>query len=306
MRPRLPRDTFARRRSAARSLAACVTLACVVAGCATSRHPLDRASLLASRPKTIQLVVETTDKVSGASGPAERTPFFPPGLIGGVAAIAAVQEAQEKAERVFFRDKGLEDPTRAIAEHLAEGLVADYALARLETATSRQTARWAKKASDDWQAAPKTPSGGPRPPDLVLEVLTTEMSLEPGPTGWQGLRLRNRNRAGLRYELQVRLVDQRSDQVLASGSCEVRDVRFAAARNARSRDEADALLAPAPTAHDFVALDGQRLVAELDLAGDRCERDLRARLLALGPPPPPPSNAAPVPAPLGEEQTDGE
>jgi hypothetical protein len=53
---------------------------------------------------------------------------------------------------------------------------------------------------------------------------------------------------------------------------------------------------------EILALDGERLIADLEHAGDQCERELRASILALGPPPPTATQAPPsTPASAGSE-----
>jgi hypothetical protein len=139
----------------------------------------------------------------------------------------------------------------------------------------------------------------PAAADLVLEVQTTELSLDDGP---RSVRVEpvNNTRVGLYYEVEVRLGDRRDDHVLAQGTCIARDARIVAARRVGSSTEADQLLAPLPTLEEMLSPNLERLNLELERVRDQCERELRASVLGLAQPPPErppavPSSAAAAP-----------
>jgi hypothetical protein len=264
------------------------TLALGAMACATAHH-LDGASLRSSRPKTLFLAFNTRDRVSGAMMRAPIVkPFYTPSPLMALAVVAAIAEELREAERQFARDNKIEDPSRSIGERIGRSLVSDYGLSLVEAPPGKEAMYWPRPNDDetiDWSP----------PAELVLEINTTELSIEEGPTHWNKQKLRNDNRVWLHYEVELRLVDTRRTRVLVEGTCELRDPRLDAVRNARSTDEVDAALSPMPTLKDMLKPDAQRLIAELDGAGDRCERELRSNVLGLGPPPPrPPTLPAPV------------
>jgi hypothetical protein len=265
------------------------------AGCASSRpQRLDAATLRASQPKTLLLVLEPNDSFSGAPSKIEGP--VPP-MLGVLPALIVLGTAAATAGHDFVVDNGLEDPSLALGERLAQSLAAEYGLSvHVFNRKSVQPRARPENRTIDEPSPSREDSDGLPPSDLVLEVRTIDWSLEMAKTKWHRTDSVNRNRAGLRYEVVAKFSDARGKRTLAQGSCVDEDPRIVAARNAPSGAEADALLAPVPTYHDMVVLSAHLVVDELARAEDRCERRLRAEVLALGPPPPPPPRAIVKPA----------
>jgi hypothetical protein len=270
-----------------------VLLSFAEAACGTS-HQLERTSLLQSKPRTIVLLLRSSDKIAGLWAPGQFVApklFYMPGLLAVLGNATAISDAEDEAARAFYRENALRDPSANLSERIVESLVADYGLSLVKSDARARYVDWARDS--DPEGAVATPP--PPPADLVLEVTTTELSLETGPR-WRRLEPLDDITVGLDYEVETRLIDARNQRILAQGTCVERDPRLAAARRARSMDRADELLASVPTRHDMLEPKAERLVADLYRAGDRCERELRSNVLGLGPPAaaPPPANGQSV------------
>jgi hypothetical protein len=261
----------------------------VMAGCATNPQPLDAARLRATLPKNLLLVLTPNAYFSGApsKGPGMALPL--------VVAVMNAEEAQEDAERAFVVDNALADPSLVLGNRLAHGLAAEYGLSVQVFTRTPVPPRPGPRARAAWESVDASP------PPLVAEVLpAADLVLEVRTTDW-GFDARYKDRAGLRYEVEATFSDARSKKIVAQGTCLDEDPRVVASRVARSPKAAAEQLAGVPTYRDMVELSARRTAEELERARDRCERKLRAEVLALAPPAPPASQppvvASPEPSP---------
>jgi hypothetical protein len=285
-------------------------LACGATTCGTtSSQHLDSAALHASQPARLLLVLDPNDSFGGAISPTHKMfHYYGPGLLGAAANLAAISEA----EHAFAAENDLEDPALELGRRLAADLAVDYGLS-LSTLSRppREQPTKRSQASSSFETGADL-ARGQNAADLVLELRTTTWELESGPAYPTIVSPHASGQAppppppfpqrvGLRYVVEVTLTDVRTKRTWARGTCEDRDPRIVSALKARSRAEAEPLVAPAHTYHDMVTLSARLIAEELGRARQRCERMLRAEVLALQPPPPEPVAAprrpvAPPPA----------
>lgn len=211
----------------------CLTILLWLSGCVSTKTiPFDESTALESKPTTISKT--TRNKPDFSAMTAGKAMF---GLIGGAAMISAGNDIVQKND--------IEDPANYIRSEISKALVNKYGLEVVDSNKSvdtRKTEVIAKAYSES---------------DWILDIETINWSFAYFPTDWNNYRVM--------YSAKLKLIDTKSQKVLAEGFC------------SRVPEYSES----APSHDELLANKAERIKSELKIAADNCITEFKTVTLKI-------------------------